>query len=195
MRSKSRQLKFSNTIVQQILDDELKQSYLHLLVSSHISDEARFQLLHKVMREQREQIKEHLFRLMGLIFDPDDLYGAFQGHQSANKENKSAALELLENLLKGRQRQLIVTLLDPISDEKSLAIGQQFFGFNIDSYEEAMTTLLNTNTPWLRAAALLGITPQCPLSLQKKLKAAADDDNLVVRETAELVMSKTTRKA
>lgn len=195
LRTKSKQSFFSKKVVLQILEDELKQSYLLLLVSSRIPDEAQFQLLHKVLREHRDQIKEHLFRLLGLIFDPNDLYGAFQGHHSANVENKSAALELLENLLEGNLRKLIITLIDPVSDKKTIATGQHFYDFAIDSYEKAMAVLLNTNDSWLRAAALFSITPQCPLSLQNKLRSALDDDNLVVRQTAELVMHKNNQKA
>lgn len=191
LRNHHRHLKFPKNRILKILDKELSQSYLLLQAGKYLPDEKRFKLLNKLLRERRDQINEHLFRLLGLIFDPNDLYGAYQGYRSMNDESRAAALELLENILKGQRRRLILNLLDPFSDEKNISVGRQNYGFSIGSYSEAMSVFINTEDTWLKAAALLGITPQCPIFLQDKLNEAAYDNQPLIWQTARLAIRKT----
>ncbi|MDT8392911.1 MAG: Npt1/Npt2 family nucleotide transporter [Bacteroidales bacterium] len=183
-------LKFQKKLIFKALDKELNQSYLLLQAGSYLPDDKRFKLLNKLLQERRNQIKEHLFRLLGLIFDPNDLYVAFQGYRSKNEENRAAALELLDNLLKGKRRTLIMNILDPISDDNNIVAGRQYYGFSIGSYSEAMNVFINTGDNWLKAAALLGITPQCPAVLQDKLKEATNDNHPLIWQAARLTLSK-----
>lgn len=188
IRNHSKRLNFSKKHIMPLLDEVVKQSYLFLHADSFIPDEKRFKLLKKLVRERNDQLIEQQFRLLGLVFNPNDLYGAYQGYRSANEQNRAAALELLDNLLSGKQRLLILNLLDPVSGAKTLAIGKQNFKFNIDSYSLAMHLFIHADDNWLKAAALLGITPTCPLPLQHALNQSAEDKDMVVSQAARLVL-------
>ncbi|MFU8842711.1 MAG: Npt1/Npt2 family nucleotide transporter [Bacteroidales bacterium] len=183
-------LKFPKNVIFKALDKELNQYYLLLQAGSYLPDDKRFKLLNKLLQERITQIKEHLFRLLGLILNPNDLYVAFHGYQSANEENRAAALELLDNLLKGKRRPLIMNILDPVSDDKNIATGRQHYGIYIGSYSEAMNAFIDTGDIWMKAAALLGVTPECPAVLQDKLKEATNDKHPLIFQAARLTLSK-----
>ncbi|MCA1750501.1 MAG: Npt1/Npt2 family nucleotide transporter [Cryomorphaceae bacterium] len=187
LHANNEKLNFSRKKIEAELDKEFRKIYLFKNVLNQLPPEKRFDLLKKVTDERVEQIIEHVFRLLGLIFNYRDLRGALQSYKSTNREYRSASVEFMDNLLKGETSKIAMPIIDSHSLNYILTTGEKHLSISLQSYEEAMVLLLAQDDEWLKAATLFGITPSCPAPLPEKLKEHLKDPSPVVSETSELI--------
>ncbi len=131
LRAKASPLKFPTARVRQELIYEVKNYYLALsLLQAKLSGQSSTDAssdcepLQRRMEERLESVLERIFRLLGLIYPPQDLDQAYHGLLSDDLTVRANALELLDNLLKSDDRQWLLPLVDeemPPTDRLAVA--------------------------------------------------------------------------
>jgi hypothetical protein len=67
---------------------------------------------------------------------------------------RAHALEYLENTLKPELRQVLLPLIDSqVSEEERTRMANQVVGAPVETAEQALSTLLASEDPWLRSRA------------------------------------------
>jgi len=79
---------------------------------------------------ERARVRERIFRLLGLIYSPEDIYRAFLGLNSSERDVRATAVEFLDNLLEpGIKKRLLPVIDDEVPIEDKLrAIGARSLG-------------------------------------------------------------------
>jgi len=108
-------------------------------------------LLVRAMSERLEQRLERIFRLVGLIYSPDDIYSVYYNCR-IKPVLRPSAIEFLDNLLDAQLKQTIVPLLEEAFDAERAARPSQQVQFI--SHDAALEMLINGEDPWLRRIAL-----------------------------------------
>ncbi|WP_372633912.1 Npt1/Npt2 family nucleotide transporter [Fodinibius sp.] len=150
-------------------------------------------ILLKALDEKMGQNVERLFRLLGLIYDPKDMYGTYLALQSLSTDKRSAAIEFLDNVLTEADRKYVFPIGDHQNERIKLTRGRQLFDIPEKRYDEGLHQLIEGEDLWLQVCAIYSVSPQCPDTLQAKVKKAVYSPNELIRETAELVMKRNAR--
>ncbi|MGH7930135.1 MAG: hypothetical protein ACREQV_20345, partial [Candidatus Binatia bacterium] len=147
-------------------------------------------LLHQALLENMEREKERVLRLLSLIYPPEDIRNATTALYSGSRAKQAQAIEFLDNLLTGHVRRYVFPLFDdaPATErfEKFLAL------LDLRSFdkEAALQELLKQDDVWLKAATIWEIGLRGLRDLRGELQQHLDSKEPVVKETAELVMSR-----
>lgn len=107
-------------------------------------------LLDRAVREAADAHVRHMFALLTLIHDPDDVRSSFRGVSSPLKAVRARSLEFLENLLTGALRELVVPPLEEL-DPRRLRAAARTVGVQRARRDDAMIQMLEGDDPWLRA--------------------------------------------
>jgi AAA family ATP:ADP antiporter len=129
---------------------------------------------------------ERIFRLLKMLYPRHDLQSAFVGLQSTQKMEHDSALEFIDNTLKPSIRRLVVPLVDgEISLREKVEFANRMLRSTIDSKDDALLALMNTQDPWLKscAAHLIGILGL--KQFQPEVDQWASDPDPVLREKAQ----------
>lgn len=186
-------LKFKREKVGSILFQETKDYYEILQVlQTHKRFEPNdgFALLKKALVERQRQNLEQIFRLLGLVYPSSDIYNAYYGIISGQKTLHANSVEFLDNLLHSDVKKYILPILDDVVPEAAFQKAEDLFGVRRKTREEALVYLTDSNDNWLRTCAIycsIGIDSK---RLGIKVRNAKNDPDPVVRETAELVLSR-----
>jgi AAA family ATP:ADP antiporter len=147
-------------------------------------------LLRQALLDNMEREKERVLRLLSLIYRPDDIAGATAGLHSDNPAKEAQAIEFLDNLLVGDLKRHVFPLFDdaPAHErfEKLLAL----LGLTRFDGEMALQSLLKENDVWLKAATLWEIGLRKLRDFRGQLQQYLDSTEPVLKETAELVISR-----
>jgi ATP/ADP translocase/HEAT repeat protein len=115
-------------------------------------------LLGRAITETQQLRLESVFRLLGLLYPAKDLLNAYHGVMSGRRVLKANAQEFLDNLLKGRHRLLVLSLIDeqPAHEAWSQTGGDLGLpdGDPARTAAEALDFLGASCDPWLAACAL-----------------------------------------
>ena len=132
----------------------------------------------QALRHAMEQELERIFRLMALLLPQAGLHDAYVGVRSSNVTVRANALEFLDNVLKPELRHVLVPMLDAqVTVEERIEIANRLVGAPLETPDQAVATLLDSEDPWLRSCAIQavgrlrlgGLVPQL-----KKYEAAPD---------------------
>ncbi|MFH5833292.1 Npt1/Npt2 family nucleotide transporter [Halalkalibaculum sp. DA3122] len=147
-------------------------------------------ILLKALDEKMEQGTERIFRLLGLIYDSRDMYGTYLALQSISPDKRSAAIEFLDNVLTDADHQYIFPIIDSRSEPEKLEAGRRLFDIPQMRYDQGLLQLINGEDLWLQICAIYSVSPQCPATLQAKVREVAHSPHKLIRETAELVIKR-----
>ncbi|MGF1670811.1 MAG: Npt1/Npt2 family nucleotide transporter [Balneolaceae bacterium] len=187
LRGSGKKFRFNEEKIREQIYYELNNYYTFVFIYYQLPDRKQFGLLKKALHERLDQIKEHIFRLLGLIYNPKDMYGAYLGLQSINEENRATSIEFLDNVLDREFHEELIPVVDPVSITDTVERAKKYFGIKIESYTDGMLLLLNGDDDWLKTCAMYGITSQCPEALKEYVVNSVKDKNPVIKETAQLV--------
>ena len=148
------------------------------------------QLLRRAVAEKRDQQLKRIFRFLALQHSPQDLYNAYLGYVSGDRAARASALELLENVLRRADRELVVPLLDAPTSAAVVAAGLPAFGAPLATGEAAIDRLLAGADPWLRACAVRALLDDPTPAQRDRVALLARDADPVVRETAAQVLDR-----
>jgi len=179
-------------------DVRLEPSAINLLLAAEIAGHYRsYQVLGPLkarlpeddpvlhaMERAMEQELDRIFRLMGLLLPHVGLHDAYVGLRSKDELVRANALELLDNVLSPDLRQLLVPLLDAqVSTAERIEIANRLVGAPLDSAEQAVTTLLSSEDPWLRSSAIYAVGALQLQDLRGELDRYANDPDPVLRQS------------
>lgn len=174
--------------VRQVIKNEAENYYELLSIKQLQRYEGGEQLLLKVLDEKMKQTEERLFRLLGLIYDPKDMYGTYLAIQSISAEKRSAAIEFLDNILVETDHRYLFPIFDDRLESKKMEVGQNLFNIIEPSYNEGLLKLIDGQDLWLKACAIYTVPKDSPESLKSKVIEAANSSIQIIKETAELVI-------
>lgn len=145
-------------------------------------------LLQRALSEKLDRNLEVIFRLLGLIYPPRDIYSAFLGITSSRKDLRANAVEFLDNLLAIEIKRFLI----PIVEDSQLASiarrGEGLLREPTPALEEGIRTLLGESDRWIRVCAIF-FAGESDLSAARDLvKKARRDPSRLVRETAYWVL-------
>ena len=108
----------------------------------------------RMARARKSAERHRIFRLIGLVSGGAGLHDAYVGVRSSNPIVRANSLEYLENTLKPELRQTLFPLIDShITEEERIRMANHIVGAPVESPEQALSTLLASEDPWLRSRA------------------------------------------
>jgi AAA family ATP:ADP antiporter len=138
------------------------------------------------MGSSMEQEIERIFRVMALLLPHAGLHDAYVGLRSSNPVVRANAIEFLDNVLKPELRQLLVPLLDSqVTVEEKIALANRIVGAPLETPEQAITTLLASEDPWLRSCAVYAIGAMHLEALEPELDRFAQAADPAMRQAVE----------
>ncbi|MEX2604664.1 MAG: hypothetical protein WD361_10695, partial [Gracilimonas sp.] len=187
IKRKDLSLEIGSSTVRSIIKDEV-HTYFKLFSIKELQPQyGPNQILLKALGEKIHETKERIFRLLGLLYNPDDIYGAYLALNSALPDKRSSTIEFLDNIISNEDRYYIFPLIDDIEPEAKRKLGEDRFNIPEYTYDEGLNKIINGDDIWLKACALYSVSPVCPSSLQSEVKEALSSPNHLIKETAELV--------
>jgi HEAT repeat protein len=186
-------LQMDESRIRKVLTHETK-SFFELLAIKQIQPPHKpNKLLLKALNEKQDQTKERIFRLLGLIYDPRDMYGTYLALKSVSSQKQSAAIEFLDNVLSDEDKKYIFPIVDKQNDLEKLEAARQLFDIPELRYDKALMQLIEGEDLWLQACAIYSVSAQCPVHLQNEVKKATHSSNELIKETAEMVLKRNSK--
>ena len=107
---------------------------------------------------------------------------------------RANALEFLDNILQPQVRSLIVPLLDSqVSVRERVALANRLLGTSVETPEQAVSALVASDDPWMRASGAYAIGMLRLTALAPELdRLAATTDDPLLRETVRAAQEKLT---
>jgi ATP/ADP translocase len=147
-------------------------------------------LLARALDERLTFNLERIFRLLGLSHPPRDIHSAYLGIVSAEKSRHASAVEFLDNVVGRNVKKYLFPIIDRISESVAIKRGQELFGFEVETREEALIRLMRGPDAWLKACALFCVKETDSDEVKRAAGEAVRDPDPLVVETARLVLSR-----
>jgi HEAT repeat protein len=193
LRAQSPELRFDAARIREHLIIEAREYYQSLALLQAYNPTTRLpapqqesdDLLQRALEEKSTSIFERIFRLLGLIYPPEDLHQAYQATLSPEATVKANALELLDNLLRTDDKHLAL----PIADDEITMSGKMRVATSlgvaaIEGRIAALSRLVADSEPTVVGTALDAIYSHRLESLYFLIEQATDHADPLVRETA-----------
>jgi AAA family ATP:ADP antiporter len=137
----------------------------------------------QALRHSMEQELERIFRLMALLLPQTGLHDAYVGVRSSNVTVRANALEFLDNVLKPELRHVLVPVLDAqVTVDERIEIANRLVGAPLETPDQAVATLLDSEDPWLRSTAIQAVGTLRLGGLVSQLKKYEGASDPVVRD-------------
>jgi len=143
------------------------------------------------IRQSMDQELERMFRLMALLVPGPGLHDAYVGVRSTNATVRDNALEFLDNVLKPGLRRLLIPLLDSqVTIDERIRIANQLVGAPLETAEQAASTLLASEDPYLRACGAYAVGALRLHTLEGDLQKLADVPDPTLRESVQVALGR-----
>jgi AAA family ATP:ADP antiporter len=193
LRSAYPELKFDQKRIENVLLDDAKEYYeiYQILFSQTKSESAPgSQLLKKALEEKLQTCFERIFRVMGLLYPPKDIFYAYLGYVSGQRQLHANSIEFLDNLLRRDIKKYIFPILDDVSAETVIRKGEELFRLKYGSRQEALMRLFNDPDQWIRSCAIYSINRKDDEKILKYIESVQSDSEPLIRETAAVVLAR-----
>ena len=141
---------FASAAIRKEREEYDRLTSLQVWLEAHPIDDRIFALLLRALAERREQRVERVFRLVGLIYPPNDISSIYYNCR-IKPALRPAAIEFLDNILAPDLKETVVPLLeDSVAGERALHVQQPI---ELRSIAEALSILRNSEDPWLTMIA------------------------------------------
>ncbi|MCK5407521.1 MAG: hypothetical protein KAJ37_08710, partial [Candidatus Krumholzibacteria bacterium] len=147
-------------------------------------------LLTRALNERLTLNLERIFRLLGLQYPPDDIYSAYLGIVSAEKDRHASAIEFLDNVVGKDVKKYLFPIVDRVSESVAIQRGQELFGFEIETRDQALLKLIRGSDAWLKSCALHCLTESDSDDVKRAASEVTKDPDPLVVETARLALSR-----
>jgi AAA family ATP:ADP antiporter len=139
-------------------------------------------LLARTIEDRLDQTLERLFRLLGLCYPPREIYSAYLAVNQREREQLSAALEFLDNVLERDLKRVMMPLLD--EPDQMIETGRRLYGIAAKTPETVVRDLLGSGDPWLVACAMAAAGELRMRGLAPEIRQAAENTGAEVAEVA-----------
>ena len=190
-------LRVDSHVIETSIISEARRYYRRFLIFFALfgDDDNRFLmnngwLLHQALLENMEREKERVLRLLSLIYSPADIESATAALQSGNPAKQAQAIEFLDNLLTGDVKRYVFPLFDDAPASERFETFLRLSGLRGFDRVTALQELLKHDDVWLKAATIWEIGLRGLRDFQTELRRYLNSTEPVLKETAELVMSR-----
>ena len=125
-------------------------------------------LLARALEERRRRATDRVFRLLGLVYSPSDIAAVSVALRTTEGRQRSGALELLDNMLKGEVRRRVMLLVEDMPAEERVRKGNVIYKTRPRDLEDTVAQLVHDDNQVVASAAILLIE-------ERKLWSLADD--------------------
>ncbi len=146
-------------------------------------------LLYETLENRLNHCLERMFRLLGLRYPPLQIYAAWRAVQRGKGDDLSAALEFLDNVLDRELKRVIVPLLDASDNARLVQFGQEYFGLERKSIEDALRDLMRGGDEWLASCAVATAAELQLKSLAPEAERLSHGDNSVSEVAREAALA------
>jgi ATP/ADP translocase/HEAT repeat protein len=147
-------------------------------------------VLRQTLLENMEREKERVLRLLSMIYPPEDIRSATTALRSGNRAKQAQAIEFLDNLLTGDVKRHVFPLFDDAPAAERFKKLLALLGLRSFDRDTALQELLKQDDVWLKAATLWEIGLRGLRDFRGELRQYLNSTEPVLKETAELVMSR-----
>jgi AAA family ATP:ADP antiporter len=141
-------------------------------------------LLVKALEERLVSNLERIFRLLGLKYDPKDMYNAYLGIMSEKTDLRANAVEFLDNVLGRDLKKILIPIVEHGPDVVSrLDLGRSSVGISL-SEDDPLSALLERSDSWLTVCTVYVIARMKHTEYADKVLRLQTDPDPVIRETA-----------
>jgi AAA family ATP:ADP antiporter len=196
LRTKYSSLVFDRTIVRNAILRKVTFFYRLLLIHAVLRETPEIQpaggektrragaLLIKALDEKLDFTVDEIFRLLGLRYDPLDMYNTYLGITSGRPALHANAVEFLDNVLEPGLKAVVIPIVERSRDEiLSLQIHRRL-DLERPSYDESIHYLLRGDDGWLKSAALYLIAESGGRRFSDAVSVLVRDEDVIVKETA-----------
>jgi hypothetical protein len=120
--------------------DRLKQ--IGGWLESNIADAPVSSLLVRAVAERLEERRERIFRLVGLIYSPNDIHAVYYNYR-VRPALRASAIEFLDNLLDSSLKEIVMPLVEDTNGERPAPM----------PHHVVVETLTDPKDPWLSTIA------------------------------------------
>ncbi|QDU63069.1 Cyclic nucleotide-binding domain protein [Planctomycetes bacterium Pan216] len=145
-------------------------------------------LLQDSLLEERARITSRILTLIGILYPQLDLASIRHSLGGINPKDREYALELLDNTIGKAERTALLGILDPVSDEKKVAIGKQLYALEHHDAETWLRILMQHENAWVRATACLQVGRKHLSELRDDVERLRHDDDELVRSAADFTL-------
>lgn len=187
------ELNFNYREVQNCLEQLALESYSFLVTLFTLPKDNQtsgWELFKVALQENLNKNREHIFRLLGLIYPPEGMHGAFEKIQSSDPHIRANAIEYLEAQLKKDLKDFLFPLLDDSPISLKLDKGTQLLGIKTGNFIERVSRLADYFDSWLGACALYALGESNPEGYSILLDKLEKRGEPLLEETALLVKNK-----
>ncbi|MFQ5651231.1 MAG: Npt1/Npt2 family nucleotide transporter [bacterium] len=142
-------------------------------------------ILSPALKENLERGLERIFRLLALLYSPDDVYNAYYYLTQGSPTERAHALELLDNLLPNDLEVQLLPILDEVSLGHKIRQGRALFNLSKLSRKEAMSALLYDDDLWLRVCTIYNMGREGVTDYQNRIKPHLKSNEPILKEAAE----------
>jgi AAA family ATP:ADP antiporter len=204
IKTKYPDLQLNLSTIRESILREAKRYYRYLTIlqrikttlpSPEISDSGEgvknaLRLLNDALEERLDDSLDRTFRLLGIRYDPHDMFNAYLGIISDKSSLRIDAIEFLDNLLDYDIKRLIVPMVE-VDRETDLVDRARFlYGFEIPDMEECVRLLLSDSDNWLKSCTLHFIAETCQREHLDLVESFSNDPDPVVQETSRFCLEK-----
>jgi AAA family ATP:ADP antiporter len=136
-------------------------------------------LLARALDEKLERAMDRIYRLIGLLYDTEQVAAARYTIEHGDRRRRAGALEYLDNLLKGSVRRRVLPILEETSEARKLRHAYAVLKTRPRELEDALVRLLHDDDGVISAAAIHFIAQQGLWSL------TADIEYVLARRQAD----------
>ncbi len=204
IKSRYTDLRLNPATIQKSLFRETKRYYRFLTIltrvkttlpSPEITDSGEgavnaLRLLIDALGERLNDSLDRIFRLLGMCYDPRDMYHVYLGIISDKSRLRTDAIEFLDNLLDYDMKRLIIPMAEAKSETDLVDRARYLYGFEIPDIDESIGLLLADSDNWLKACTLFLIAETHRREHSDLVKSFSDDSDPVVRETSRYCLEK-----
>jgi ATP/ADP translocase/HEAT repeat protein len=147
-------------------------------------------LLARALDERLTLNLERIFRLLGLNYPAKDIYNAYLGIVSPYKDRHASAVEFLDNVVGKNIKKYLLPIIDRISEAVAIKRGQELFGLEVKTRDDALLKLIDGSDAWLKTCAIYCVTQADSEEVQRAARGALRDHDPIVVETAKLVLAR-----
>jgi ATP:ADP antiporter, AAA family len=111
-------------------------------------------LLSRALQEKHQRARDRIFRLLGMLYSPEDIAAVQTALTHPDARLRSGALEYLDNLLAGDIRRRVMLLLEDMPEDERVRKGNAVFKTRVRDVEDTLAQLVHDDSEVIAAAAI-----------------------------------------
>ena len=169
------------------LDEEVHNITWLLAAMEDLFGEERYQLVHSALGHELDVKRDSMLLLISFLFPSIVMLDTRANIDSKVAELRIFALEVLDNLLTGEIKQIVLPILDDLTVSERLAFLSEKFPQEIMSPEERFNNIVESHFDkalfWTRNTLLYQIGQDRESRLIDKVRGSLQDREATIRET------------